>query len=235
MKSSSALAINASRGFEGLIHGATLADLVQMECLRHTTRAVRVDRGESSGRIFFAAGDVVHAEAGELRGDAALFEILTWPDGSFAIEEGMRPYEATITGHWQSLLMVAAHRHDELLASSAQPNQPNITVSTMPTLKDSTVQEVFADPEVVAAVHFAEDGSLFDDKGSNPEDLHATFSYVVQLARLIGESLGAENLREIQISAPRYRSLCVIDEVRTVALLATAKANLGGIVRKLTE
>ena len=61
-------AVPTSKGFEGVIQGATLSDLIQMECLALTTRAVRVDRGASSGRIYFAGGQVVHAELGALQG-----------------------------------------------------------------------------------------------------------------------------------------------------------------------
>lgn len=232
--SSAAVLAKTSRGFQGVIHGATLSDLIQMECLGMTTRAVRVDRADRSGRIFFAGGQVVHAEIGDLRGEAALNELISWPDGSFSIEEGVRPYEETITRHWQSLLIAAAHLHDE--AKSTQPQTQPATTSTahMSQLNEAALREVLSDPEVQSAVHFTEDGTYLDGKGASPEDLHVTFSYVVQLARLIGDSLGAENLGEIQIAGADYRSLCVVNEAETLALITTAKGNVGALAKKLS-
>ncbi|HET6408765.1 MAG TPA: DUF4388 domain-containing protein, partial [Chthoniobacteraceae bacterium] len=54
-------AMPAHRGFEGTILGAALPDLIQMECLAMSTRAVRVEQGTRMGRIFFAGGQIVHA------------------------------------------------------------------------------------------------------------------------------------------------------------------------------
>jgi hypothetical protein len=231
MNSSAAIDPKPARGFQGLIHGATLADLVQMECLGMTTRTVRIDGAEQSGRIFFASGQVVHAEVGELRGDAAFTELIGWQDGSFTIEEGVRPYAETITRHWQSLLLAAAHHQDESI-DPIPKTQFNPT-PIMQSINDPAVAEVFGDSEVQSAVFFTEDGTLVEGKGPTQEDLHATFSYVVQLTRLIGESLGAENLQEIQIAAPDYRGLCVIREAGTAVVLTTAKGNINALAKKL--
>ncbi len=221
------------RGFQGVMHGATLPDLIQMECLGMTTRAVRVDRAGQSGRIFFAGGQVVHAEIGDLRGEAALTELIAWPDGSFSIEEGVRPYEETITRQWQSLLIAAAHLHDEMKGAAPTTHSSSAAL-TMSNLNDTALKEVLNDAEVQNAACFTDDGALLDGKGDGQEELHVTFSYVVQLARLIGESLGAENLSEIQITGADYRSLCVVHEHETVALITTAKGNLAALAKKLS-
>src|SRR5258708_32031848 len=89
----SSSAMLAHKGFDGVIQGATLADLIQMECLALTTRAVRVDGVGRTGRLFFTGGQVVHAEVGDLKGELALFEMIRWSTGSFTIEEGVRPMD----------------------------------------------------------------------------------------------------------------------------------------------
>ena len=97
-----------SETFTGIAGSATLADLVQMECSVMATRAVRIDRGETSGRIYFARGQVIHAEVGELTGEAALFEMLRWNGGHVVVADGVHPATETIDRHWQSLLLEAA-------------------------------------------------------------------------------------------------------------------------------
>ena len=94
--------------FTGIAGSVTLVDLIQMECSIMATRAVRIDRGEISGRIYFARGQVIHAEVGELIGEPALFEMMRWPDGHVVIADGVHPAEETIDRHWQSLLLAAS-------------------------------------------------------------------------------------------------------------------------------
>ena len=93
--------------FTGVAGSATLVDLIQMECSVMATRAVRIDRGETSGRIYFARGQVIHAEVGDITGEAALFEMLCWKSGHIVVADGVHPAAETIDRHWQSLLLAA--------------------------------------------------------------------------------------------------------------------------------
>ena len=101
-------ATNNPNTFTGIAGSVTLGDLIQMECSIMATRAVRIDRGEISGRIYFARGQVIHAEVGELTGEAALFELMRWPGGHVVVADGVQPAKETIARHWQSLLLEAA-------------------------------------------------------------------------------------------------------------------------------
>ncbi len=94
--------------FTGIAENVTLSDLIQMECSIMATRAVRIERGEISGRIYFARGQVIHAEVGELTGEAALFEMMRWSGGHVVIADGVHPATETIARHWQSLLLAAS-------------------------------------------------------------------------------------------------------------------------------
>ena len=94
--------------FTGIAGSVTLGDLIQMECSIMATRAVRIERGEKSGRIYFSRGQIVHAEVGELNGEAALFELLGWPGGHVVIADGVQPVSETIDRPWQEILTAAA-------------------------------------------------------------------------------------------------------------------------------
>ena len=105
--------------FTGISGSTALADLIQMECSIMATRAVRIERGEKCGRIYFSRGQVIHAEVGDLCGEPAFFEMLTWPGGHVVIADGVQPAEETIDRHWQSLL---------LAATPAAPERPTIAI-----------------------------------------------------------------------------------------------------------
>ena len=93
--------------FTGLPGCGSLADLIRMECSIAATRAVRIERGTMSGRIYFSRGHVIHAESGKLTGEAALFEMLGWPGGHIVVADGVQPAVQTIARHWQRLLIEA--------------------------------------------------------------------------------------------------------------------------------
>ncbi|HSI12382.1 MAG TPA: DUF4388 domain-containing protein [Chthoniobacter sp.] len=226
----SSAAMLAHKGFEGVIQGATLADLIQMECLALSTRAVRVDGAGTSGRLFFTGGQVVHAELGELKGELALFEMLRWATGSFTVEEGVRPMDETIQRDWHNLLLEAAHHADEV--AHASPSIPMVPLPAPKTAAD-VMNEAFNDPEIIQAAHFTEDGTLLAGKGTDPESLQCTFAYVVQLLRHVGTSLGAENLKEINLLAPEQKALCLVGDKDTTVMITTAKANFANITKKL--
>ena len=224
-------AMPVSRGFQGIILGAALPDLIQMECLAMSTRAVRVERGGKMGRIFFAGGQIVHGELGDLTGEPALFEMLGWVGGSFEIEDGLRPMDETITRDWHGLLIEAAHLADEQAASPSVPtSNPMTAIPMMPT----PPADVLRDPDVSSGVFFAEDGTLTDSRGEDPETMQATFAYVTQLARLIGEGLGLEDLREVHATATEHKALTVTSEAGTTALITSPKANLNNLAKKLS-
>jgi hypothetical protein len=102
-----------SNGFAGHLRCASLADLVQLECLSGARTAVTVQAGEQSGHLFFDGGALVHAEAGELTGTNAAFAILEWSQGTFAQSSIAWPGERSIDIPWQQLLMISAQRRDE--------------------------------------------------------------------------------------------------------------------------
>jgi hypothetical protein len=95
------------------------------------------------------------------------------------------------------------------------------------------MNEAFNDPEVIRAAHFTEDGTLLTSKGEDPESLQCTFAYVVQLLRHVGASLGAENLKEINLLAPEQKALCVVGEKSTTVYITTPKANFAALTKKL--
>jgi hypothetical protein len=229
-------AMTAPRGFEGVMLGATLQDLIQMECLTLATRSVRVETRDKMGVIYFAGGQVVHAQVGGVQGEEAVFEMLQWRNGNFSIQDGVRPTEETITRHWQGLLLEAAQRSDETsMASGAEGIQGAevIQLDKAQFMQRDPVLEVLADPEVIAGVQFSEDGSLLEAKSDDAENLQAAFAFNIELLRLIGQSLGAENLREVDLHGRQNKGICVINEKSVACFVTTPKVNFTQITKKL--
>src|SRR5260370_11439076 len=99
-------------GFQGQIKGATIPDVVQLECLSGVQRAVRVTSGNNVGTLFFRGGGLVHAVPRSLTGEAAALDMLSWNEGTFEPIEREVPTRESISCHLPSLVPRAAPVQD---------------------------------------------------------------------------------------------------------------------------
>jgi hypothetical protein len=106
------------RGFSAQLRGASLWDLIQMECLARAHRVVQVIGEGGVGYLYFDRGQIVHATTAQRTGEAAALEILDWTNGSFQTCERSWPTQATIRTSHEGLILQAAQLRDERRASN---------------------------------------------------------------------------------------------------------------------
>jgi hypothetical protein len=236
-------------GFRANITGATLADLVQMECLANSTLAVRVVSGTDTGYLYFQAGQIVHAMSPSDVGETAALEILGWDRGSFEPCSAGWPTSATISRPWQALLMQAATARDEALRrtvvdfprerTQGSPMQkPPLPVSQPPPLPVATSAPqsgtTLGGQGIDRAVRLEADGKVISAR-ADAEELAAITAYAMRLAALVGERLGMEELRAVECVTSAHRRLLYVErngnliglEARIDADLATLRERLG--------
>ena len=100
-------------GFRAQITGASLWDLVQMECLSRSRQVVRVNGEGGVGYLYFADGRVVHAVTSKLMGETAALEILGWTNGLFQPCQRAWPATFTIETSCEGLILRLAKWRDE--------------------------------------------------------------------------------------------------------------------------
>lgn len=110
--------VDEKKGFDGRISDLNLSDLIQMNCLGRLTNALHVKKGKQVGTIYFENGNIVHAVNGDLIGENAFYQILSWEGGSFSIEKGVKAPEESIIKGWQTMLLEALKRADESRSSA---------------------------------------------------------------------------------------------------------------------
>jgi len=111
------------QGFSGIINHIQLVDLVQLSCLSQTSQTIRVEAEPGTGTIHVRAGQIVHAQARDLRGEDALFEMLQWPSGRFELVPPQEEEDETVTINktWEFLVIEATRIRDEkALAAMAE-------------------------------------------------------------------------------------------------------------------
>src|SRR5437870_6053731 len=78
----SLLGREAEQGFRG-VQSKSLVDIIQLECISQSSSVLRITNGPLSGRIWIQDGELIDAEAGDLRAETACQKILFWEAGSF--------------------------------------------------------------------------------------------------------------------------------------------------------
>lgn len=100
-------------GFDAILRSLSPIDIIQMTCLRGTTSVLEFVASTGIGHVRVIGGEIVHAAVGEMVGVEALNEIVSWKKGRVCEVAQPCVVMPTIRGHWQTLLMNAAHSIDE--------------------------------------------------------------------------------------------------------------------------
>lgn len=250
-------------GFRANLHGASLADLVQMECLSGRERVIRVSSGNDVGYLFFRGGQIVHAVSRRGIGETAALEILRWNDGTFEPCSAGWPDRDSISSNWQNLLILSAQHRDELKhreevsghnlvafpgtranvprpLSSSPPPPPPVSVapasmSTSSKLEASVSGEASAPmlAQVRAAVRIDPSGNVVSSKGDASE-LSQVAAYAARLAELVGDGLGMQGLLSVEVTQQRSRTLIYKEKSgNTFALSAAPDADLTQVRERL--
>lgn len=213
----------AQLGFSGSIEGASLADLIQMECLAGNRRAIRVTSGDQVGYLFLAEGKVMHSFTAELTGEEAAMEILAWPFGAFEPCNASWPKVTPIEVPYQSLLLRAAHRRDErerdnvvplVRQRSATPASRSPRTTGIFELEEQDFEMTTTDGEalpvgVLGVTRLTPDGEVSAVSGEVPESFADALSLTMQLSMRIGETLGLDGLISVETVGAQRKTYLV--------------------------
>lgn len=97
----------------GRLSEMSLIDWMQSLEQGRKTCALLLRSGKDQCTLFFAEGQVTHATLGELKGDKAVFKVLTWTDGEWELDFSKKASERTTTMSTQGLMMEGLRLLDE--------------------------------------------------------------------------------------------------------------------------
>ena len=95
---------HVATGFRGVLRQVSLEDVIQMECLNKNSSILEVAAANWQGKIYVLDGAIIHAEAGDRNGEAALNRILLLKGGEFNLRPFAEPSQRSIDGPWEFLL-----------------------------------------------------------------------------------------------------------------------------------
>jgi len=141
------------QGFTGQLDQFQLVDIIQMCSMSRRTGRLRVSHGVESGVIYLKEGNMTHGIAGQLRGEDAVYQIISWDVGQFTFEYGLEPDEQTISLGWEHLVMEGVRRRDESGASDT---------SSLSEAERSLAGKIIGDYEVVRKLGEGEWGETYE-------------------------------------------------------------------------
>lgn len=138
-------------GFRGIMRQITLPEVVQMECLNKSSSVLEVSSGLNRGHVYIRDGEIIHADGGGHKGQAALGFLLALKGGEFNVKPYAEPPEVTISGSWEGIIMEAAQSGDEG-GEGVSPKIPKRATSTarIEELAARTLAQEKAQPESAA-------------------------------------------------------------------------------------
>ena len=138
----------------GLLQAMNLESLVQLlESERQTARLL-LARGAERGEIAFVDGAITRAvQAGRL-GEAAVYQLLTWRDGTFqlGLPEGPSEIGGPVTKPNQALLLEGMRRLDEIPGLRAGLPDPNAPLEVSAALRAAVQKEAKPDAATLMAL-----------------------------------------------------------------------------------
>ncbi|MGC8958375.1 MAG: DUF4388 domain-containing protein [Chloroflexia bacterium] len=98
---------------QGNLKGLDVADLIQWNCQAGRPARLTARQDDEEIVLYFEGGEVVHAQAGDLQGEEAVYRFLSWEQGTFEVEPDVLPPQITIRTPWPALVMEGKRRLDE--------------------------------------------------------------------------------------------------------------------------
>lgn len=178
-------------GFRGL-QSKSLVDIIQLECISQSSSLLRITNGPLTARIWIQEGELIDAEAGDLKGEEALKKILSWRAGSFeslAAEPG-RP--RVILKSYNTLLLESAQALDE--ERNGQADNHSVAAVEAQLAKLSQIEGI----EFVLALHPGPEGARAARGLENPEPVAAWTRDSLARFRQLGERLNAGAIEEVE-------------------------------------
>lgn len=99
--------------FQGSLKELPLPDIIQLVSVSGKTGVFVLQSASQRGEIYLREGEIVHANAGSIAGEDAVYELAIWQEGEFEFKPGVETAERTIKKSNTNLLMEAARRIDE--------------------------------------------------------------------------------------------------------------------------
>ena len=105
--------VRVATGVAGSLKDLALPDLMQILFHGRKSGKVSVKSAGREGQLHFQEGRMVHALLDEMAGEEAVYEMLTFAEGSFSLDPAFQPTTTTIQASPEMVILEGLRRLDE--------------------------------------------------------------------------------------------------------------------------
>jgi hypothetical protein len=98
------------------------------------------------------------------------------------------------------------------------------------TMGNTTYQQIMQAPNVIGYVLCSDSGDIIEQEGSEVAVLASVLVYFQQVAGLIGESFGLEDLQEAQIQSKSLTVLCVPHKGGAFGVILSSRTKINEVI-----
>jgi predicted regulator of Ras-like GTPase activity (Roadblock/LC7/MglB family) len=219
---------SSAEGFEGEFTRLGLADVIQLNAQNRFSGCIDVDCEGRRGLIFLRDGEIVHAEHGGLIGEAAFYEIVSWPGGRFSLQENVATTRSTIKKACSFLILEAHRLIDERRAG--HPPEPAAPAATAkPTSSGQLLEKLRAISGVVYAVLQGKDGRRIGDDTYQAEEVAGQAQYLAMAAKQLSATLKAGDVLAAVAEGTTNHLVLLVAKSHSVAALLDGDAKVGAV------
>ncbi len=217
------------RDLEGNLKMMSLASIVQINCEERNQAQLILNYQGRVGTIYFKAGEMIHAEVGDLSGEEAVFSMLSWEDGAFQVRMGVEPSLQTIEKPWSGILLEGMRRIDETTAGWS-PDWDEEDEQELPVIQDDfasrIIKSLISLRDVQGALICGLEGNLLaDEMGGDLEQAQALGLFIKDKGERIGGFLDAGGLERIVLSGKEERMYLQLHGDHLLLLKLTPRAS----------
>jgi len=180
-----------SEGFEGTVTGWAIGDVIQVSASNRMTGCLAIEHGRSCGRLYFARGEIVHAERGEEIGEHAFCDLLDGRAGRFRFVAGTTSATRTIHKNWQQLLLESQWHLDERRKRKRSHAAAEQGLPGRPRRAGGAVARLSEVPGLAYAVAQRIEGVPLEDESQEAAKLALETRYLAVYGRQLGSIFGA--------------------------------------------
>ena len=226
------------QALEGDLRMMSLASIIQINCEERNQARLLLRRKGEEGRIYFFEGEIVHAVVGDLTGETAIYELLSWEDGTFQVHLGAAPRKRTIHKGWSGLLLEGMRRIDESTAgwSTLLDDEFSDQQEEEQDLEERVVRALNGIPEVNGALICSPDGGVLGSAGiEDPQQSSQLVIRLLEKTRAAGNVLNASPPERIVIDGKDSKSILQPQNGMLIYLLLVKRASIDAVTQTIHQ
>jgi len=175
----------------GNLSDLNVADLIQLQCQSAAQACLAVNAAGWQAEVYFAGGEVVHAQSPEGQGEAVVYRLLALEEGTFEVTAGKAAPEQTIRLPWSALIMEGLRQKDEQQdgVRLAEPADA-APLLTRPNPVAQTLQQLAAQTSFLGLAAVSRDGVVLAADLPGSMDVARVGAIAAGLLSLSGRSVG---------------------------------------------